>query len=66
MVPLPSAQRLGYVLELVGGDARTAALAEVVRERAREYVPLATGARRGTKRSARWRLEINATIEAEA
>jgi hypothetical protein len=38
----------------------------VVRERAGEYVPLATGARHGTKRSTRWRLEINATIEAEA
>jgi predicted transcriptional regulator of viral defense system len=66
LVPVPWAQRLGYVLELVGGEARAAALAEVVRQRAREYVPLATGARHGTKRSTRWRLDINATIEAEA
>jgi predicted transcriptional regulator of viral defense system len=66
LVPVPWAQRLGYVLDLVGGEARTAALADVVRVRAREYVPLATGARHGTERSARWRLDINATIEAEA
>lgn len=66
LVPVPWAQRLGYMLELVGGEALAAALADVVRERAREYVPLAIGARRGTERSARWRLEINATIEAEA
>jgi predicted transcriptional regulator of viral defense system len=66
LVPVPWAQRLGYVLELVGGEARTAALAEVVRERAREYVPLATGGRRGKERSARWRVEINAKVEAEA
>lgn len=66
LAPVPWAQRLGYVLELVGGERRTEALAELVRERAREYVPLATGARRGRRRSKRWRLEINATIEAEA
>lgn len=66
LVPVPWAQRLGYMLEHVGGEARTAALAEVVRDRAREYVRLATGGRRGEERSARWRLEINATIEAEA
>lgn len=66
LAPVPWAQRLGYVLELVGGEGRTAALAEVVRQRAREYVPLATGARHGTKRSTRWRLDINATVEAEA
>ena len=66
LVPVPWAQRLGYLLELVGGEARTAALADVVRERAREYVPLVTGARHGTERSARWRLDVNATIEAEA
>jgi predicted transcriptional regulator of viral defense system len=66
LAPVPWAQRLGYVLELVGGEGRTAALAGVVRERAREYVPLATGVRHGRKRSTRWRLDVNATIEAEA
>lgn len=65
-VPTPWAQRLGFVLDLVGGEARASLLAEVVRKRAREYVPLATGARPGKQRSTRWRLELNATIEAEA
>lgn len=65
-VPVPWAQRLGYVLEVVGGGSRTGPLADVVRQRAREYVPLATGSRRARKRSTRWRLELNARIEAEA
>lgn len=64
--PVPWAQRLGYVLELVGGGERTGPLADIVRERAREYVPLATGSRRAKKRSTRWRLEVNASVEAEA
>lgn len=66
LVPTPWMQRLGYVLDLVGGEARAEGLAELVRKRAREYVPLATGARPGKQRSTRWRLELNATIEAEA
>ncbi|ACG74563.1 conserved hypothetical protein [Anaeromyxobacter sp. K] len=64
-VPVPWTQRLGYVLELVGGGDRAEPLAHVVRERAREYVPLATGSRRTKERSTRWRLEVNASIEAE-
>lgn len=66
LVPVPWAQRLGYLLDLVGGEAQTTALAELVRQRAREYVPLATGVRHGKERSTRWRLHINATIEADA
>ncbi len=64
--PLPWTQRLGYLLELVGGESRVEALATLVRERAREYVPLAAGARRAKKRSSRWRLEVNASVGAEA
>ena len=63
--PVPWAQRLGYVLELVGGRDRAEPLARVVGERAHEYVPLATGSRRAKERSTRWRLEVNASIEAE-
>ncbi len=66
LAPTPWAQRLGYVLELVGGEVPAAALADLVRRRAREYVPLATGARHGKQRSTRWRLELNASIEVEA
>jgi predicted transcriptional regulator of viral defense system len=64
-VPVPWAQRLGYVLDIVGGAERAGPLANVVRERAREYVPLATGSRGARQRSTRWRLELNASIEAE-
>jgi predicted transcriptional regulator of viral defense system len=66
LAPVPWAQRLGYLLELVGGGERVDLLAGFVREHAREYVPLAVGSRRGRRRSTRWRLEINATVEAEA
>ena len=66
VAPLSWAQRLGYLLELVGAGERTEALAAYVGERAREYVPLATGAGRGRDRSARWRVVVNAAVEAEA
>lgn len=62
---MPWAQRLGYVLELVGGGDRAEPLAHVVRERAREYVPLVAGSRRAKERSTRCRLEVNASVEAE-
>lgn len=63
--PVPWAQCLGYVLELVDDGDRAEPLARVVGERAHEYVPLATGSRRAKERSARWRLEVNASVEAE-
>ena len=65
--PLPWSQRLGYLLELGGSSPCTEPLAAYVQARAREYVPLATGAPIvNATRSTRWRLRVNATVEADA
>jgi predicted transcriptional regulator of viral defense system len=64
--PLSWAQRLGFLLELLGYEQRAARLAEYVRERAIEDVALATGMPvEGDARSARWRLRLNAEIEVD-
>jgi len=66
LAPVPWAQRLGHLLEVVGAGDRTGPLAEWVRAQAREYVPLAPGAHGGKARSKRWRLLVNASVEVEA
>jgi predicted transcriptional regulator of viral defense system len=68
--PVPWAQRLGYVLDLVGASETTAPLKEHVRERARESVPLLVSGtrpsgRRAVPRSEDWKLFINARVEPE-
>jgi predicted transcriptional regulator of viral defense system len=61
--PVPWSQRLGHLLDAVGGAAKTEPLAAWVRRDAREYVPLAPSWRRGGVRSKRWRLLVNAKLE---
>ena len=60
--PLPWTQRLGYLLELVGAKDRAALLKAYVQENARDWTPLAPGARRADD----WLLYINADVESEA
>ena len=61
--PVPWAQRLGYLIDQVGGSKRTDALADYVRGAAREATAL--DPRRGTarsKRDPRWKLAVNADV----
>ena len=61
------AQRLGFLLELVGAGARCGPLKDHVRQRARHYTRLLPSApAEGATRSGDWRLFVNARIEAEA
>ena len=61
------AQRLGFLLELVGAGARCGPLKDHVRQRARNYTRLLpSGPAEGAARSGDWRLFVNARIEAEA
>ena len=61
------AQRLGYLLEFVGADARCGPLKDYVRQRARNYTRLLPSAPvEGAVRSSDWRLFVNARVEVEA
>ncbi|MCZ6772027.1 MAG: type IV toxin-antitoxin system AbiEi family antitoxin [Proteobacteria bacterium] len=64
--PLPWAQRLGYLLELVGGDDKTAGLKAHVREHVRHAAVLLPSAPLERERRDRdWKLLINAKVEGE-
>ena len=61
------AQRLGFLLELVGAGATCGPLKDHVRQRARNYTRLLPSApTEGAARSGDWRLFVNAPIEVEA
>lgn len=61
------AQRLGFLLELVGARAKCGPLKEHVRQRARNHTRLLPSAPdEGAARSRDWRLVVNAHIEVEA
>lgn len=63
---LTTAQRLGHVLDRVGGSEAAGRLAEWIDERRPRFVPLRPD--RSVKRAqkdARWRLLVNETVEAE-
>jgi predicted transcriptional regulator of viral defense system len=65
--PVPWAQRLGYLLELVGAAEKTVVLKAHVQEKARDATPLLPAAPHDdAKRSADWKLFINADVEPEA
>ena len=65
--PLPWSQRLGYLLELVGGADKAAALKEYVGDKARAATfLLPAGPPRKVRRAADWKLYINAEVEPEA
>ena len=62
--PVIRGQRLGYMLEFIGADGLAASLKTHVRERVREYRPLASGS--GNVRGQRlpdWKLIINTKLE---
>lgn len=62
--PLAWAQRLGYLLELVGHSEVTDALNVLVVERARRVAALdASSPRTGASRSSRWKVAINTQVE---
>ncbi len=64
--PVPWAQRLGYLLEFVEHNTLTDPLQEYVQGRARDYTELLPASeRKDAQRSARWKLIINADVEAE-
>lgn len=65
--PAPWAQRLGYLLELVGAADRVTLLKDYVQQTARQTaVLLPAAARDRGPRSDGWRLRINAEIEPDA
>jgi predicted transcriptional regulator of viral defense system len=65
--PVPWAQRLGYLLELVGAAEKAAALKVYVHEKARDATPLLPAApHEHAKRSVNWKLFVNADVEPEA
>jgi predicted transcriptional regulator of viral defense system len=68
--PVPWAQRLGYLMDLVGASGKAAPLRNHVRQRARESVPLlvntlGSSGPRSVPRSGEWKLFINARVEPE-
>lgn len=64
--PIPWAQRLGYLLELVEAGKLTQALKAYVRTNARQATLLLPSAiHQGSKRDEGWKLDINADVEAE-
>ncbi len=65
-VPVPWAQRLGYLLEHLGFDAKTPALKKYVREHAKQWVALLPKApQKRSHRNKGWKLHVNANVGAE-
>jgi len=64
--PTSWAQRLGYLLEQVGGSEKAVALKDYVQATARDAVPLLPGAsREAARRDADWKLLLNIDLEPE-
>lgn len=62
--PLPWAQRLGYLLELVQAREAASALESYVGDHAKEYTQLAPGIKDGNgERNTHWKLIVNAAVE---
>ncbi len=64
-VPLPWAQRLGYLLELTEAPEKAQALRDYVRREAKEATLLLPSASAGGERRKDWKLIVNADIEPE-
>ena len=63
---VPSAQRLGYLLERGGAEEQAAALKSCVKNASPQTVPLLPGADiNGATRNLEWKLAINTDVEAE-
>ncbi len=66
IAPIPWLQRLGYLLEEVGHKDLTGMLQVHVSQEARDYAPLQpSNSNKSAPRSERWKLIINADVEAE-
>jgi predicted transcriptional regulator of viral defense system len=66
IAPTPWAQRLGYILELVGAAAQVAPLKDYVRTAARNVTPLLPAVpHENVPRANDWRLFVNTQVEAE-
>jgi predicted transcriptional regulator of viral defense system len=64
--PLPWAQRLGYLLELVGAKEPASGLREYVRKHVRDWTPLVPSASWArARRAADWLVYVNARVEPE-
>lgn len=64
LCPVSWAQRLGYVMEIVGREALASVLRPLVSEYARSYTPLRRAAKTaGGRRVAAWKLIVNAEVE---
>ena len=61
--PIPWAQRLGYLLELVDANEAASVLEDYISAKAREYTLLAPGHASAGERSARWKIITNASVE---
>ena len=65
--PLPWAQRLGYLLELLDAKQPASLLKAYVQENAKDWTQLVPGARHARARRAKdWLLYVNAEVESEA
>jgi predicted transcriptional regulator of viral defense system len=65
-VPIPWAQRLGYILEKVGAGEKATALKPLVHARARQSTPLQPAAPvKNAKRLETWKLFVNADVETD-
>jgi predicted transcriptional regulator of viral defense system len=65
-VPITWAQRLGYLLELLGFGTKTPVLKEYVREHAKQATKLLPKApKKRSHRNKAWKLYVNANVEAE-
>lgn len=63
--PIPWAQRLGYLLDHLGFDAKTPALKDYVRRNAKQSTLLLPKAPQKRARNKGWKLYVNAHVEAE-
>lgn len=64
--PVTWAQRLGYLMALVGAGEQAAPLKNYVKDEARQTIPLLPGAdRENRRRDADWKLFVNADVEPE-
>ena len=62
--PVPWAQRLGYLLDLVGYKNKTQALKNHIKDKVTETIPLITGAKtKNVQRDSGWKLAINVKVE---
>ena len=64
--PIAWTQRLGYLLDLVGAQNKTEELAEYIAQKKPVMVPLVPSQpRQGISRLKRWRIMVNAKVEAD-